>query len=359
MDFLKILFVLWASAPIFNCSIISSVCQNLSSKCKCVDHILDCSQVNLTDLDRVIESPTADRSFFKIVNFSFNDLKILKRSFTAPFHKVETFDFSHNNLHKLENHNFVYNPNLKFLDLSHNVFHEIKKGQFAGLDSNLRALNLSYNLLSSLESDTFFHLRNLENLDLRSNFLTRLERGTFGSLTSLKILNLDDNDLATLSCKILTKLETLSLMYNSLTNFPILGDNTNFKNLFLDGNFLGAIQTNALSSTPNVMQISMKNMHNLKSVEKCAFCGLPKLKRLILSKNRHLTEIGTLAFGTEPLTEIDLSENKLTTLPFDLIFWDDEHKVKLKMGYNPWNCDCQMKWILNDGFREMIEDDPR
>lgn len=56
----------------------------------------------------------------------------------------------------------------------------------------LKALDLSYNLISSLPQDTFSYNSYLKYLNLKNNKLSNLPNGVFDNLTQLKYLDLRD-----------------------------------------------------------------------------------------------------------------------------------------------------------------------
>jgi hypothetical protein len=85
--------------------------------------------------------------------------------------------------------------------------------------TNLHDLNLSENLIYSLNERVFSKLRNLKHLDLSFNKLHILPDGLFSSQKDLLVLLLDDNRLTAVSVKLLTPLRSitqLGLRYNPL-----------------------------------------------------------------------------------------------------------------------------------------------
>ena len=89
----------------------------------------------------------------------------------------------------------------------------MRKGIFDGL-TNLNELNLDYNKLEKIDSNTFERLINLEILSLQDNIIEEIEERSFESLKYLKELNLKFNRLKRIDFNTfhgLTKIETLSL----------------------------------------------------------------------------------------------------------------------------------------------------
>ena len=101
------------------------------------------------------------------------------------------------------------------LDLSQASITELQADDFSGL-SNLSALNLEGNQLTTLPDGTFSGLSGLSGhsklnwLNLSDNQLTTLPQGIFSELSNLFTLNLSDNQLPTLPQGIFSGLSNLS-----------------------------------------------------------------------------------------------------------------------------------------------------
>ncbi|CAH2327240.1 toll-like receptor 2 [Pelobates cultripes] len=78
------------------------------------------------------------------------------------------------------------------LDLSYNILTKIKKEDFYHL-SNLRILNLSYNNISSIDNDSLNTNILLENLSLFNNSLTEMPSELLEPLKNLKVLDMSNN----------------------------------------------------------------------------------------------------------------------------------------------------------------------
>ena len=115
----------------------------------------------------------------------------------------------------------------------------LKRGDFAGL-TNLTELDLSSNLLESLNAELFAGLSNLMDLNLRSNRLASLDAKLFSGLSGLERLNLRSNRLASLNAKLFTglgSLERLDLYANRLSELPHgIFDGLDVERLYLNRN---------------------------------------------------------------------------------------------------------------------------
>ena len=109
---------------------------------------------------------------------------------------------------------------------------------------NLKYLNLSHNKLKRLNRGQFKTQSQLVELYVQGNQIKHLDNGCFDGLTSLKYLDLDKNQLASIhrQFKSLDSIEYLSLAYNHLTRFDLndlassQGTATKLRHLNLTGN---------------------------------------------------------------------------------------------------------------------------
>ena len=115
----------------------------------------------------------------------------------------------------------------------------LKRGDFAGL-VNLTELDLSSNLLESLDARLLAGLADLMDLNLRSNRLTSLDAELFAGLSGLERLNLRSNRLAALNAELfagLSSLERLDLYANRLSELPQgIFDGLDVERLYLNRN---------------------------------------------------------------------------------------------------------------------------
>lgn len=89
--------------------------------------------------------------------------------------------------------------------------------------SNLKKLKFERNKLSSLQEDSFKHLKELEHLDLSDNDIAEVHVDVMKYLKNLKKLDLDNNGLSALPAEFLKKnrdLKHLSLAGNNIEELP-------------------------------------------------------------------------------------------------------------------------------------------
>ncbi|XP_026827349.1 adhesion G protein-coupled receptor A3 isoform X2 [Ooceraea biroi] len=106
--------------------------------------------------------------------------------------EIIQLDLSKNIIHTIQANVFMNLTNLRRLDLSENKISSVGENCFNGLE-NLERLDLSQNQISTIDSYAFKKLSNLKRLKLNGNGLTALKEGTFHGLKTLKQLDLSNN----------------------------------------------------------------------------------------------------------------------------------------------------------------------
>lgn len=194
--------------------------------------------------------------------------------------------------------------NLKYLRMSYrnfNIFLDaymenlISKGQIKSEHipmvifelENLRSLDLKNTKINSLPEN---NLLNLEEIYLDHNYFDSFLDGTLKPMNkSLKVLTMSHNLLKEIPSEVLNvpNLEVLDVSFNDIVKLPTYFNLFNLKELYLTENKVNSIE----------------NIGLLRSLEKLA-----------LDKNE-LTELSESLFELVNLVYLDLSYNKLTTIP--------------------------------------------
>lgn len=183
------------------------------------------------------------------------------------------------NLHKL----FIRNCTLKVLgrdslkgleilielDLSFNLIRTLQRGTFVNL-VKLRALMLNNNKLEKLDDGLFRNLKFLHKIELKDNLLVKIEPKAFTNLPVLSQIYLDGNRFTTMNRKIfddLDKLTSLSLKlnpWNCSCELKSFRDFTFQQNLYtpptdcyhpinLRGTLWSDVSTNAFACKPEIL----------------------------------------------------------------------------------------------------------
>lgn len=132
---------------------------------------------------------------YEIVNFAHNNINNLTRFPTLP---IKYLDLSHNDIANIQPRAFYNLSQLESLNISNNrISAEIlKPAIFEGPYDpttyeplkKLRVLQLSNNLIHTLDSDIFEHLATLEELYLNDNPFKKIDRNTEIALSNIEKL---------------------------------------------------------------------------------------------------------------------------------------------------------------------------
>ncbi|XP_074048547.1 toll-like receptor 8 isoform X2 [Macrotis lagotis] len=197
-----------------------------------------------------------------------------------------------------------------------------------GLEHNVTEIDLSFNFIMNITSESFAELVGLTKINLNSNANSQENRnvdankrgmkiadGAFFNLTNLKELQLEDNQLGKIPVHLPPSLTTLSLILNNIYNITknSTSELTQLKSLYLGWNcFYGNecikkvfIEDGAFEDFANLTVLSL-SFNNLSHVPTKL---PPSLKELYLSNN-NIKNISQYDFkGLENLRVLDLSGN--------------------------------------------------
>ena len=112
------------------------------------------------------------------------------------------------------------------LFISFNNISRLVPGTFSNV--KITQIDLSNNLLTKLENDTFDDVNQLSTIDFSSNMISMIEAGAFNGLTSLQYIHLEWNNLTRLDNSTFAGCNNLQVIY--LNNNPNL-DKTNVESL--------------------------------------------------------------------------------------------------------------------------------
>jgi Leucine-rich repeat (LRR) protein len=134
-------------------------------------------------------------------------------------------------------------------------------------------LDLTYNLVETLEAYTFYQTKNLRNIFLHHNRLSHVDALAFNGLSHLEILSLSYNQLANLDQSVFTpllSLKTLYLSHNQLKvfNFDILANNGNLKKLELWNNLLSTLQATLVNNVIDHISLPDNQLENISALGK-------------------------------------------------------------------------------------------
>ena len=199
---------------------------------------------------------------------------------------------SNNSVHAVESILSHYSR-LDHIDLSRNKITVIKRRSFESL-SDLTFLDLSGNMLTDLDPDTFYGAVSLRDLDLSSNALEEVHYNLFKYNSNLKTLDLSSNRLTTLPGAVFQPVKSLQVLN--------LGDNQ-FK----------SVPKSALAFAVHLYTLNM-NENPLSDLTSNSFANMNKLQKLSLRG----CQIDGFAPGLfDPLVQLhslDVSDNRVAAL---------------------------------------------
>ncbi len=255
---------------------------------------LDLSNNQLTEI--------APDTFTELQNLTKLYLDNNKLTEVAPgtfseLHNLYFLRLSFNQLANVSSDGFTGLSSLAVLQLSQNKLAEIHAGIFNEL-SNLIELYLSSNHLTEIPFDAFKKMKKLGGLDLSNNSLSEIAPhvssmmpsnmvpGLFGQFIDLKQLNLSYNKLSTLHSNTFqnqSMLKHLDISHNRLAYLPedIFHNKIHLEHLDLSWNRLTRIP-NALFSSLNLQRLNVYS-NPLFWIEPNALVGLNKTVDLIVS----------------------------------------------------------------------------
>ncbi|XP_069675072.1 leucine-rich repeat-containing protein 15-like [Periplaneta americana] len=350
----------------------------LCSKCTCYKkaviqalYNINCSHLELHDTFPEVEQwpeYAIQQQTRMAVNFDWNEIHHLEKFPALP--GIVSLSLRHNKMVKIDPKAFLQLDNLKTLDLSHNMLTaegleaDVFRGPYSPKDYDplgIVVLNLGNNQITSLSSFTFEHLPNLKELRLNNNPLKELEPSTIEALRypeTLQVLDLAYTGLSDLPesfvhlSSLRHKLQLLYLNGNKFTQVPesiaALGDS--LEKLNLNDNPILELDEDSFRGLLVLRELNISAMTHLKRIGPQTFAHLKSLEILYSSYNLKLTDLDEEAFGFEnnslTLKELHLRSNALHSLPQHLVQWTD--LVVVDVQNNPWRCDCDIEWLVND-----------
>ncbi|XP_063700458.1 protein slit-like [Culicoides brevitarsis] len=270
---------------------------------------------------------------------------------------LQHLSLEHNQIKIVPAFAFFGAMHIKTLSLARNEILDLNYRALAGL-LELEELDLSYNNMSKLSELSFPPFPKLEIMDLRHNPIKYIFPMTFGVMNFTRILHLGD--------------ETTALELNQEDHFEQLSELRELRAMNVSAE---SINAESLKGLVSLEKLTMRGV--IKLVEFDAFADKPKLRELILS-DCSIEEISMdTLFGIESLQIIDLSKNKLTSIPYGLL--DEQKSLKeiylqenfltelpnnffssltslrlARLTDNPWKCSCSAMTLWRQGVTNKV-----
>ena len=273
------------------------------------------------------------------LSFPSNEFNNLRDVNLAGFRLATAYslNMSHNSLHNISNIGRGWYRALSVLDIHSNKVDHIDDEAFS-IVQNLRWLNMANNQVSTvpelgIQNNTAvtvllndnrisvidtgaFNGDNLELLDLSSNLLTTINAETFATVSKIETLLLSKNSITFVEQMAFaqTQVVNLDLSENLLQGVRpnVFATLPQLRNLVLSKNKLAFIDKGAFENDVELRYLDLAN-NDLETIPSGVFSLLPSLKTLLLSSNM------IKAIESEPFTGLhfdflSLSDNPLKTL---------------------------------------------
>lgn len=277
-----------------------------------------------------------------------NNLKKISDDSLITFSELVHIDLSFNRILMFPPTIFIaeIHKKLKEVDLSYNSLINIYTNTFDSL-INLRSVRLSSNRLTSIDMHSFHNLPLLNYVDLTHNLLYNISENVFTFLPRLLQLDLQFNRLESLTLKIFKHATNeseplhLNISHNRLTTLDgeinsflyiysidatsnCLNDSQSFRHLgyslrvlILRQNCFVALNNQAFSELYKMEYLDM-SYNNLTLLRRRCFHGLTGLQRLDLSHN-HISQLQVNQFtDLRNLRILNLANNRLRSLPREI-----------------------------------------
>nr|XP_006205760.1 nephrocan isoform X2 [Vicugna pacos] len=270
-----------------------------------------CDSAQSVQCYRLTEVPSGIPSTTKKLYISHGKIQHLQVSNFTQMLALEDFILLASGTESVEKDTFKTLSTLKTLELWKNKLRRVP----TTLPASLEVLKLNDNSIYVLHGSDFEGLEKLKILELKNNLLSSLSPSMLSSLVSLQSLMLDGNNIESVAGALeLPHLTRMSMENNQLHLIPA-GFFTSLQSLqFLSfsSNFLTKVPINLPKSL-----LSLKMERNrLKVIRFRDMKHLENLSHLYLSENL-LSSIDGAQLLTN-LTTLELSQNQLPTLPLRL-----------------------------------------
>lgn len=274
------------------------------TSCSCQRRYTDCRNSSLTSIPTNVTSNTST------IDFSFNNISILKNQDLPELPHLNLIFLNNNNISQLEPYVFHQTKNLLYLYLNNNKIIEINISLFQ-FSKKLRYLYLQNNVIRYIHPRLLEHNSDLVMLDISGNNIHKIEPQTFESNRILSWVNIGGNPL------------TLPLEWNTLfsdcfnvLDIDICGSSSSPVSVFQNVpslNFMGMNHPNFLNLDEFT---SLENILGLNNVER-EYLKLKLFHRLYSSS---YASINTMKIG-EDFNVVSLTEDAILCYCERQEFW--------------------------------------
>lgn len=279
-------------------------------------------------LTRLPPQPMRYLSNLRILDLSNNKLSFLQNDCLRKMRHLRHLNLQDNKLVKLSRHQFRgdYTPELESIQLSFNTIEEIESQTFHDIRT-LKYIYLDDNIIKRVKKIAFSNLENLEYLSLEGNNIRDLEFEAFQNIPKVRQLDLSFNEMRNLNLDAFEQVGTLSALkinvnYNKISALTMNGSRwlsySSIKMIDFSNNNISVISIDYFESTRSSLIHLWFHHNNMFNISANIFSNMPQIQLLDFSHN-HIQSIDPEAFRkTNRLRSIDLSRNQLKDLPLTI-----------------------------------------
>uniref|UniRef100_A0A1B6GDA1 LRRCT domain-containing protein n=1 Tax=Cuerna arida TaxID=1464854 RepID=A0A1B6GDA1_9HEMI len=301
---------------------------------------LNLSFNNIKDIHTTAFSKLAD-NLYKL-DMSFMQTKEFPEEALKPLTSITILFLDNNAITVLPKTAFYGFGKLHYLDLEHNKLTTLPVGLFhSNVHKQLHDVWLSYNLISTIETNMFTSLSELRSVALTGNFIKVIKTYTFVQLPNLITVSLSENQISVVSEHAfidIPRILRLDLQNNLMKEFSL----SVFQNvstsqfpmaLNLSYNLISNLFVSETQSPLFIKVLDLTHNHLTEIPVNFLNAVSPSLRQLNLCHNM-ITHLHNTAFGNLALlTMLDISNNQIKGL-HKKAFIGIEHVQYLDMSHN-------------------------
>lgn len=260
------------------------------------------------------------------INLAFNRITFLPNNiFLSDIHKnLLEIDLSYNQIERIMSNTFDDLELLQIVNLASNRIRTIEKYSFYNLQL-LTYIDLSYNRISNVSDMSFQFLPNILSIDLMYNQLTKFSFKAFMHITNATTpmkLNISNNQIQQID----GDLTSYFYIYSLDASFNMISDPQSFKNigyslrvLYLNSNNISQLNNHAFGDL-NMLEILNLQNNSIHTLRRRSFQGLSNLQELDLGMNRiDMLQVEQFS-NLGKLRVLSLAHNRLRAIPRDAFY---------------------------------------
>lgn len=230
---------------------------------------LETVDLSYNQIEKISELWMEGLKNLQVLNLSHNHIHTVESNSFKESSIMLTLDFSYNNLINMHSMGL---EKLTKIDLSHNSISTFDQNILKHLHESLTDIDFSYNNLSQFSYSLFEPIHNLQALNLAGNklgpyfssFSTKENESPFSSLAILKYLDISENHIYLLDCKLISPLRnllTLNLRQNEISKISDINLNCveSLVKLVLSNNKMVNVDVEVLETLVNLEEMDVSS----------------------------------------------------------------------------------------------------